>query len=305
MGAPTAVSFERAGYKDGNPLRTLRTADLARLYNSARATRDEFETIQANRIKAGKNPYAIGIADGLAGFLMNIGTDRPALTANNDADVRPFMEDLAALRTAKGMRYPVDGLVLGDKSAGRTVGAPGAADGAARAMSVSPKGSDFIKSYEQGPKGGPALMPYPSPEGGADTVGWGHKIKAGEDFSGGLTPQQADDLFSKDLSRHARVVTDNIHVPLTQNQFDALVSMGYNVPSAFTKPALPRTPPRLRIDLNGGDYSGAADQMLRWDKGGKPLKVMGGLRDRRVAERNIFLNGIYTNHIVNGHSPGG
>jgi GH24 family phage-related lysozyme (muramidase) len=90
-------------------------------------------------------------------------------------------------------------------------------------------------------------------------------------------------------------------VPLTQNQFDALVAMSYNAPSAFTKPALSRKPPRLRSDLNAGNYSGAADQMLLWDRAGKPPKVMKGLKDRRLAERNIFLNGIYTNHIVNGH----
>jgi lysozyme len=97
-------------------------------------------------------------------------------------------------------------------------------------------------------------------------------------------------------------VTNNIHVPLTQNQFDALVAMGYNVPSAFTASTPPRRPPStLRTDLNAGNYDGAADQMLRWDMAGKPPRVMGGLKGRRTAERNIFLNGIYTNHSVNGH----
>lgn len=153
----------------------------------------------------------------------------------------------------------------------------------------------------QGPNGGPALMPYPSPEGGADTIGWGHKVKAGEDFSGGITGPQADDLFSKDLAAHTKLVTNNIHVPLTQNQFDALVAIGYNVPSAFIKPAPPKLPSTLRDDLNAGNYQGAADQLPRWDWGGRPPRIMGGLKDRRAAKRNIFLNGIYTNHSVNGH----
>jgi len=69
------------------------------------------------------------------------------------------------------------------------------------------------------------------------------------------------------------------------------------VPSAFRKIRKKST---LLHDLEAGNYTGAADQMLVWDKGGRPLKVMKGLQTRRAAERDIFLNGAYTNHIVGG-----
>tara|TARA_R110002020_G_C16064958_1_gene755750 strand:- start:69 stop:839 length:771 start_codon:yes stop_codon:yes gene_type:complete len=45
-------------------------------------------------------------------------------------------------------------------------------------------------------------FPHTSAEGGADTVGYGHKIKEGEDFSSGLTEQEAIDLYNKDMEEH-------------------------------------------------------------------------------------------------------
>ncbi|KQD16250.1 lysozyme [Acinetobacter baumannii] len=70
-------------------------------------------------------------------------------------------------------------------------------------------------------------------------------------------------------------------MPLTQNQFDALVSLAYNIGSgAFKGSTL------LKL-LNKGDYKGAADQFLVWNKAGG--KVMKGLVRRREAERALFL----------------
>ena len=69
-------------------------------------------------------------------------------------------------------------------------------------------------------------------------------------------------------------------VPLTQNQFDALVSLTYNIGSgAFNNSTL--------LKLNKGDYQGAADQFLVWNKADG--KVMKGLVRRREAERALFL----------------
>lgn len=75
---------------------------------------------------------------------------------------------------------------------------PGAAAGPSD-MTISDRGKSFMQGWEQGPDGGAALKPYPSAEGGAPTIGWGHKIQPGEDFSGGITQQQADQLFDKDI----------------------------------------------------------------------------------------------------------
>jgi hypothetical protein len=76
-----------------------------------------------------------------------------------------------------------------------------------------------------------------------------------------------------------------VKVPLTQNQFDALVSLVYNIgQTAFSNSTLLKK-------LNAKDYQGAADQFLRWNKGGG--KVMKGLVRRREAERALFLEVTY------------
>ena len=88
---------------------------------------------------------------------------------------------------------------------------------------------------------------------------------------------------------HQKVVQGNVKVPLSQQQFDALVSLGYNLPGAFIE-----NKSELLRDLNHRDYSGAADQFPRWNHGGGA--VMSGLTERRGYERNMFLNGVYTDH---------
>lgn len=136
--------------------------------------------------------------------------------------------------------------------------------------------------------GGVALRPYPSVEGGSDRIGWGHKILPGEDYSNGLTPDQAEKLFQGDLASHQRFVQKNVDVPLTQQQFDALTSLAYKSPKAFFHGM------GLMTKLNAGDYSGAADEILRWNHAAQ--KEAPGLTDRRQKEWNIFVNGDYSNH---------
>ncbi|HKU64445.1 MAG TPA: lysozyme [Rhizomicrobium sp.] len=161
-------------------------------------------------------------------------------------------------------------------------------------MTASPRLVEFLKSYEKSPTGGPGLKPYRSPERGSDTVGWGHKILPGEDYSRGLTVAEADQLFLKDLARHQRLVQERVKVPLTQQQFDAMVSLAYNLPAAFNPGPLNTS--TLLSKLNEGDYTGAADQLPRWDRGGPKKERMPGLTERRGYERDMFLNGVYTNH---------
>ena len=101
-------------------------------------------------------------------------------------------------------------------------------------MKVSDKGRQFIESCE----GGPHLKPYNDQTGkeitqyveGA-TIGYGHLIsKANWDtYKNGITSAQADSLFKNDLEDKAQVVRDNVKVNLTQNQFDALASLAYNI----------------------------------------------------------------------------
>jgi lysozyme len=84
-----------------------------------------------------------------------------------------------------------------------------------------------------------------------------------------------------DLKIFERAVNGAVKVPLTQNQFDALVSLSYNIGvGAFKKSTLLKK-------LNSGDYKGAANQFDVWvNAGGKRLA---GLVRRRAIEKKLFL----------------
>jgi lysozyme len=105
----------------------------------------------------------------------------------------------------------------------------------------------------------------------------GSKVKIGDV----CTLEQAKSYFAHDLKRFEASVNNLVKVPLSQNQFDALVSLVYNIGSSnFTYSTLLKK-------LNAKDYAGAADQFPRWNKGGG--KVLKGLVCRRDAERALFL----------------
>jgi lysozyme len=117
-------------------------------------------------------------------------------------------------------------------------------------------------------------------QAGYPTIGCGHLIQKGEDYSKGLTTEQAMDLLTDDLVRFEEAVNNAVKVPLTQNQYDALVSFAFNVGAgAF------RTSTLLKR-LNSGDYAAVPDQLMRWTKaGGKPCD---GLVVRRRNEIKLW-----------------
>ena len=61
------------------------------------------------------------------------------------------------------------------------------------------------------------------------TIGYGHLIKTGEDFRGGIDEDAATELLRADLAAAERAVCDAITVGLQQNQFDALVMLCFNI----------------------------------------------------------------------------
>ena len=162
-------------------------------------------------------------------------------------------------------------------------------------MKTSPAGIGLITEFEGFPNGG---RPYNDPVGLA-TVGYGHLIAhrrvtqgdrakrwiRGQRTPGVLTQIEAAALLSQDLRPREQVVADLVDVPLTQSQFDALVSLVYNIGErAFANSTVLRR-------LNAGDYRGAADAFLMWNKAGSPPRPLEGLTRRRKAERARFLGG--------------
>lgn len=95
------------------------------------------------------------------------------------------------------------------------------------------------------------------------------------------TLEQAQAYMQHDLKIFERAVNSAVKVPLKQNQFDALVSLTYNIGvGAFKNSTL------LKM-LNSGDYKGAANQFDVWiNAGGNRLL---GLVRRRAIEKKLFL----------------
>ncbi|WP_229407164.1 lysozyme [Methylobacillus flagellatus] len=115
---------------------------------------------------------------------------------------------------------------------------------------------------------------------GYPTIGYGHKLGTFEDLWT-ITEAEATRLLVSDLVDAESAVNRLVKVPLTQNQYDALVSFVFNVGSgAFSRSTL------LKL-LNAGDYQGAANQFPAWRMSGGV--VMAGLVKRRANERALFL----------------
>ncbi|MCL8307670.1 lysozyme [Pseudomonas putida] len=114
---------------------------------------------------------------------------------------------------------------------------------------------------------------------GVWTIGYGatRGVKAGMSIS----KEQAERMLLNDLQRFEPEVERLVTVPLSQNQWDALVSFTYNLGAANLESST------LLRKLNAGDYVAAADQFPRWNKAGG--KVLAGLTRRREAERALFL----------------
>lgn len=96
-----------------------------------------------------------------------------------------------------------------------------------------------------------------------------------------ITKDVAYDLKKEALVEFEKCVNEQVKVPISQNQYDALISLVFNIGvSAFTKSS-------LLVELNKGNYGVAADKFLDWNK--VSGKVNTGLSKRRGKEKNLFL----------------
>ena len=148
---------------------------------------------------------------------------------------------------------------------------------------VSTQGIGLIKKFEGLHKvtDDGMVVPYRCPAN-ILTLGFGHTKGVKKNMR--ITKQEAEDLLRKDLHIFEAEVKNLVDVPLSQFQFDALVSFCFNLgSSAFASST-------LRKRLNAGDYSAVPAQLMRWDKArvnGK-LQPLTGLTRRRAAEAALF-----------------
>lgn len=139
---------------------------------------------------------------------------------------------------------------------------------------VTQQGIDLIKRFE-----GFSATVYICPAG-YPTIGYGHVVKDGEDFSKGISKRQAEILLRQDAQIAERAVLRLVTVPLTDGQFDALVCFTYNLGGG----ALQRS--TLRRVINRGEHNEVPQQLMRWVwANGRKLK---GLVRRREAEAFMY-----------------
>jgi lysozyme len=144
-------------------------------------------------------------------------------------------------------------------------------------MRTSQKGIDLIKSSE-----GLRLTAYPDPATGSTpwTIGYGSTRGVLKGMT--ITAEQAERMLLNDIARFEPELDGLVKVPLSQNQWDALMSFVFNLGSANLASST------LLKFLNAGDYARATDQFSRWNKAAG--KEMPGLTKRRAAEQALFMS---------------
>jgi lysozyme len=147
-------------------------------------------------------------------------------------------------------------------------------------MKLNQKGYELIKSFE-----GLSLKPYKC-SAGVPTIGFGNtyyennvKVQMSDVP---ITKQRAEDLLKISADRYALKVDNLVHKPLTQNQFNALVSFAYNVGSG----ALASSTLLKKVNVNPNDAM-IAKEFLKWNKVNKVAN--NGLTTRRIKESALYF----------------
>lgn len=141
-------------------------------------------------------------------------------------------------------------------------------------MKTSQKCIDLIKKFE-----GCALKAYLCPSK-IPTIGYGHTM--GVKLGQVITQAEAEKLLKIDLQIHENNVNSLLKVPLTQNQFDALVCFEYNVGKGNLQTS------GLLRDINTKNFANVPTQLRKWIYGSGKQKLQ-GLVNRREAEIALFV----------------
>lgn len=150
-------------------------------------------------------------------------------------------------------------------------------------MKINKEGLELIKSFESCRLSAyDDLQPNKritdkSQVKGTLTIGYGHTV--GVTVGMVINQAQADNMLKSDLKKYEKYVTENVKIPLNENQFSALVSFAYNCGVG-----------NLRTLVRNRTADQIADVMLLYNKASG--KVLKGLERRRKAERDLFLKAV-------------
>lgn len=205
----------------------------------------------------------------------------------SEIDRKPIFQAVKQLRS--GRAYTIDEVRLLDRAIDQAMGwitvtAPIPPTGR---RVVGPRGIALMHEFEKC-----RLTAYPDP-GSADglpwTIGWG---STGPGIHRGVTwtQAQADARFTHDVNEVYGAAVDRLlgDSPTTQSQFDAMVSLTYNIGIGSTNRSRPGGFTRSTVlrKHKAGDFAGAARAFLLWNK--NDGVVMRGLTRRRLAEADLY-----------------
>ncbi len=149
------------------------------------------------------------------------------------------------------------------------------------ATDISPEGTYFIMKWE----GYDTWLYYDNYHTKKNpTIGFGHKLLPGENYTE-ITGDVAVRLFSHDLAIAVNAVKERISKPLSQSQFDALVSFAFNAGGGN----LGRKS-GIANAINSGNYSSIPSLLNGWTRGGPGNLI------RRNDEAIMFQYGVYNYH---------
>lgn len=147
-------------------------------------------------------------------------------------------------------------------------------------MKISDEGLRLVKSFEgyhtRLKDGSCAAYLCPAR---VPTIGWGctEGVKLGMVW----TEAEAEAALRREIAKFENAVNTSVTVEINQNEFDAMVSLAYNIGAAgFKRSSVLRR-------LNKGDRSGAARAFHMWNRGGG--RILAGLVSRRAREAALFL----------------
>ncbi|MEM9471239.1 MAG: lysozyme, partial [Pseudomonadota bacterium] len=143
-------------------------------------------------------------------------------------------------------------------------------------MKTSQAGIDLIKNYES------LRLDAHDVEGrGKLTIGYGHYDDPNVTEGMIITEAQAEAYLREDLRKHEAHVNRAVNVPLTQNQFDALVSFSFNTGASASD--------TVYEEINKGKFDKAMIELAGWR--GKGTSTYPGLKRRRNDEIELFMGG--------------
>jgi lysozyme len=142
-------------------------------------------------------------------------------------------------------------------------------------MKTGEKGLNLIKKFE-----GFSDKEYICPAG-KPTIGYGHVILPSEHFPSTITKEEAETLLKNDLISREKSLNIFLKVPINQNQFDALISLIYNIGVENFKQST------LLNFLNNKLFDKIPEQFRRWRYVNKVESR--GLLNRREEEIKLWL----------------